>query len=400
MGDSRIRLLVIDDEPAICELVADVAELVGFATTAASSREEIEAAIEGRYDCVVLDLSLGDIDGIEVMSRLGSLHRGMPLILVSGADESLLKSAGTIAEMHRLRVLGRFAKPFSVDLLRAALLELPALVSEAVDPTGPRARIGDDELLDPSHLLLAYQPKVSASTGDVVGVEALVRWRSPFRGDLSPSVFVALVEEAGRSGELLDAVMTMAARDRSRHRSLDSMPNVSLNVSVLDLVDEDLPRLALRILSEAAEPARWTFEITETTPITAQTTAISVLTRLRLAGFHLAVDDFGTGTSNYERLLVAPFTELKIDRAIVARVDPDATEPDPMVRSGIDVGHSLGMQVVAEGVESFVQMRAVRDLGCDSVQGYLVSPPVAPDGLDAALDGWAENFGVSGLAPD
>jgi len=71
-----------------------------------------------------------------------------------------------------------------------------------------------------------------------------------------------------------------------------------------------------------------------------------------------------------------------------------------MGRSGIDVGRSLGMQVVAEGVESFVQMRAVRDLGCDSVQGYLVSPPVAPDGLDAALDGWAENFGVSGLAPD
>jgi EAL domain-containing protein (putative c-di-GMP-specific phosphodiesterase class I) len=244
-----------------------------------------------------------------------------------------------------------------------------------------------------------YQPKVSATTGDVVGVEALVRWRSPFRGDLSPSVFVALVEEAGRTGELLDAVMTMAARDRSRHRALGSMPNVSLNVSVLDLVDDDLPRIAQRILSEAAEPAAWTFEITETTPITSQTAAVSILTRLRLAGFHLAVDDFGTGTSNYERLLVAPFTELKIDRAIVSRVDPDASEPDPMVRSGIDVGHSLGMQVVAEGVESFVQMRAVRDLGCDAVQGYLVSPPVAPDGLDAALDGWAENFGASGLAP-
>lgn len=400
MVDSNIRLLVIDDEPAICELVSDIADLVGFTTTSASTREEIESALEGRYDCVVLDLSLGDIDGIEVMSRLGALHRGLPVILVSGADEALLKSAGMIAEMHRLRVLGRFSKPFSVDLLKAAMLELPALVLEAVDPTGPRARVGEDELLDPVHLHLVYQPKVSATTGDVVGVEALVRWRSPFRGDLSPSVFVALVEEAGRTGELLDAVMTMAARDRLRHRALGSMPNVSLNVSVLDLVDDDLPRIAQRILSEAAEPAAWTFEVTETTPITSQTAAVSILTRLRLAGFHLAVDDFGTGTSNYERLLVAPFTELKIDRAIVSRVDPDSVEPDPMVRSGIDVGHSLGMQVVAEGVESFVQMRAVRDLGCDSVQGYLVSPPVPPDGLDAALDGWAENYGASGMAPD
>jgi EAL domain-containing protein (putative c-di-GMP-specific phosphodiesterase class I) len=102
----------------------------------------------------------------------------------------------------------------------------------------------------------------------------------------------------------------------------------------------------------------------------------------------LSVDDFGTGTSNYERLLVAPFTELKIDRAIVSRLDASSPEPDAMVKSGIEVGHSLSLTVVAEGVETPDQFRLARELGCDTVQGYLVSPPVAPAQFDAAVDEW------------
>jgi EAL domain-containing protein (putative c-di-GMP-specific phosphodiesterase class I) len=170
------------------------------------------------------------------------------------------------------------------------------------------------------------------------------------------------------------------------------MPDISINISVLDLDDEELPRRAQKILLEAAPAERWTFEVTETAPITDVAPALSILTRLRIAGFKLSVDDFGTGTSNYERLLVAPFTELKIDRAMVSRLDINADEPDPMVRSGIDVGHSLQLQVVAEGVETADQFRMVRDLGCDAAQGYLISPPVAPVQLDMALDDWRRKF--------
>jgi len=132
--------------------------------------------------------------------------------------------------------------------------------------------------------------------------------------------------------------------------------------------------------------------VTETAPITDAAPALAILTRLRLAGFRLAVDDFGTGTSNYERVLAAPFTELKIDRAMVGRLDINAAEPDPMVRSGVEVGHSLGLQVVAEGVETPDQFRMVRDIGCDAAQGYLISPPVAPVQIDAALDEWRRKF--------
>ena len=391
------RVLVIDDEPAICELIEAVAESAGFSVRTASSPAEIEESIQGRFDLVVLDLSLGELDGIEVMSRLGTTHRGLPVILVSGADETLITTAGRIAEMHRLRVIATFAKPFSLDLLRSAMLEWTHVANERIDPTGPRLRIDDEALFDPEFMHLVYQPKVSVSTGDVVGVEALVRWRHPDKGDVSPAAYVALVEDLGRTSELLDAIMTMAAHDRFRYRALASMPDVSLNISVLDLDDDELPRRAQRILTTTSPAESWTFEVTETTPIPDLTPTVAVLTRLRLAGFKLAVDDFGTGTSNYERLLVAPFTELKIDRAMVSRLDASAAEPDAMVRSGVDVGHSLGLQVVAEGVETVEQFMLIRSLGCDAVQGYFVSAPVKPVQIDAALDRWAENFEVLGL---
>ena len=391
------RVLVIDDEPAICELIEAVAESAGFSVCTASSPAEIEESIQGRFDLVVLDLSLGELDGIEVMSRLGTTHRGLPVILVSGADETLITTAGRIAEMHRLRVIATFAKPFSLDLLRSAMLEWTHVANERIDPTGPRLRIDDEALFDPEFMHLVYQPKVSVSTGDVVGVEALVRWRHPDKGDVSPAAYVALVEDLGRTSELLDAIMTMAAHDRFRYRALASMPDVSLNISVLDLDDDELPRRAQRILTTTSPAESWTFEVTETTPIPDLTPTVAVLTRLRLAGFKLAVDDFGTGTSNYERLLVAPFTELKIDRAMVSRLDASAAEPDAMVRSGVDVGHSLGLQVVAEGVETVEQFTLIRSLGCDAVQGYFVSAPVKPVQIDAALDRWAENFEVLGL---
>ncbi|MBM3827661.1 MAG: EAL domain-containing protein [Actinobacteria bacterium] len=391
MADAA-RVLVIDDEEAICELIEAVAESAGFSAHSASTPTDIERAIEGRFDLVVLDLSLGDLDGIEVMGRLGSLHRGMPIILVSGADRSLLDTAGRIAAMHKLRVIGTFAKPFSLDVLRSAMLAWAQVSDQAHDPTGPKILVGPDQLLDPECLHLVYQPKVSTTSGEVTGVEALVRWRHPSHGDVSPSVFVALIEGAGRTSELLDAVMNMAARDRTRHRALKSMPDVSVNISVLDLIDEELPRRAQRTLTEAAPAEQWTFEVTETAPITDAAPALSILTRLRLVGFRLAVDDFGTGTSNYERVLAAPFTELKIDRAMVSRLDIEASEPDPIVKSGVEVGHSLGLHVVAEGVETPDQFRMVREIGCDAAQGYLISAPVAPTQIDTALDEWRRRF--------
>lgn len=389
-GPTR-RVLVIDDEEAVCELIVAVAESAGFEARSASAPDDIDAAIGGEFDLVVLDLSLGLVDGIEVMSVLGSRHRGLPIILVSGADQSLLESAGRIAELHKLRVIGTFSKPFSLDVLRAAMKDWTE-VSGTVDPTGPKVVVHPDELLHLDYLHLAYQPKVRTASGEICGVEALVRWSHPEHGSISPAVLVGIVERERRTHELLDKVMRMAARDRLQYDYLNTLPDVSLNVSVLDLDDEELPRRATRNLSQSAPPEAWTFEITETAPITDVTPSLAILTRLRLAGFRLAVDDFGTGTSNIERLLVAPFTELKIDRTLVDRIRNSTSEPDPLVRTSIEVGHSLDLSVIAEGVETADQWRIVRDLGCDIAQGYFISPPIHPASLRDSMVQWQQTY--------
>lgn len=388
MMNGSPRVLIIDDEEAICELIGAVAESAGFTATSASEPDDIRQAIDGEFDLVVLDLSLGLVDGIEMMGALGTRHKGLPLILVSGADQSLIDSAGRIAEMHKLRVLGTFSKPVPLDVLRAAMLEWSEVTARALDPTGPKVVITADELLHPEHLYLAYQPKVSTSTGRVVGAEALVRWKHEEHGEVSPAILVSIIEREGRNAELLGAVMHMAARDRKKYRSLAALDDVSLNISVLDLDDEELPRRAQRILLESSPAERWTFEVTESSPIIEIAPSLSILTRLRLAGFRLAVDDFGTGTSNYERLLVAPFTELKIDRALVRRLRGGSVDPDPIVRSSVEVGHSLGLNVIAEGVETLEQYDVIRRLGCDIAQGFLISRPVAPGEFAAAVDEW------------
>lgn len=386
----RPHVLIIDDEEAICELIESVAESAGFDASSASQPDDIRAAIEGRFDLVVLDLSLGLVDGIEVMSALGSRHKGLPVILVSGADHTLLESAGRIAEMYRLRVLGTFSKPVSLDVLRTAMLEWTELTARNLDPTGPKVVIRPDELLDPEHLYLAYQPKVSTQSGRVIGAEALVRWKRE-DAEISPAILVSIIEREKRNAELLDAVMHMAARDRIRHRALDELEDISLNISVLDLDDDELPRRAQRVLLKSAPATKWTFEVTESSPIVELAPSLSILTRLRLAGFRLAVDDFGTGTSNYERLLVAPFTELKIDRALIRRLRSGTSEPDPIVRSSVEVGHSLGLNVIAEGVETPEQYEIIRTLGCDLVQGFLISRPVLPERFAEAVEKWGQS---------
>ena len=385
------RVLIIDDEEAICDLIEAVAESAGFRAVSASRPDAIAASLDGEFDLVVLDLSLGLVDGIEVMTDLGARRKGLPLILVSGADQSLLESAGRIAEMHKLRVIGTFSKPVPLDVLRAAMLEWSEVTLRSLDPTGPKVVIKPDELLDPDHLYLAYQPKVSAADGRVLGAEALIRWKHGEHGEVSPAILVSIIEREGRTAELLDAVMNMAARDRSSHRALGELDDISLNISVLDLDDERLPRRAQRILTAVAPAENWTFEVTESSPIVEMTPSLSILTRLRLAGFRLAVDDFGTGTSNYERLLVAPFTELKIDRALVRRLRGAGVEADPMVRSSVEVGHSLGLKVIAEGVETSEQYDVVRSLGCDVIQGFLIARPVPPAEFGSAIARWGRS---------
>ena len=228
-------------------------------------------------------------------------------------------------------------------------------------------------------LALAFQPKVSIATRRVTSVEALVRWNHPKLGPVAPAEFVPLAEQTGGSRQLTDWVLRAAIRQMAEWRRSNLTLDVAVNLSAGDIVDAGLGDAILRLLAEFRVPATsLVLEITESAMMRDPITAAFNMELLRVAGVRFAIDDFGTGYSSLSQLRKLPVDELKIDRSFVSRAHLDADDAS-IVSSTIELGHNLGLKVVAEGVEVADTLLMLRKLGCDYAQGYLISKPMAAD---------------------
>jgi hypothetical protein len=386
-GDGH-RLLIIDDDPMVAELLADIAMLHNFSVDMAHTNADIERLAGSGHDLVVLDLTLGDTDGLQVMRLMRMRQPGVALILLTGADRTVISSAQRVAELSGFRVIGACSKPVDIDALGALFEASKQAVVK--DDTGAIRRLSDVALsaVRDGQVHLLYQPKVDLTTRRVTGAEALVRLSVPGFEHVSPGAWVPFVEAAGRSRELLDAVLRCAARDRRDHAALAALAEVSINLSVLDLDDLELPDHIRSVLGDAVAPDRWTLEVTESAETGRLAEALDVLTRFRLLGFRLAMDDFGTGTSTFERLRIYPFNELKINRLFVHTDRGGIDHTRAMLRAAVDLGEALELKVVVEGVESSPELALVDEVGCDAIQGYLVSRPVPPEQFGEVSDQW------------
>jgi len=225
-------------------------------------------------------------------------------------------------------------------------------------------------------LVIHYQPRVELATGDVHAVEALVRWDHPERGLLSPGEFLPLAEHTGMIRPLTRYVMDAALADCAGWAQEGLRPGVSVNLSARDLLDADLPREVESLLSKhGVDPTLLEVEITEHTILTDPERARIVLERLRDLGVRLSIDDFGTGFSSLGQLKRLPVDVLKIDRSFVLNMEHDDND-DVIVRSTIELGHNLGLRVVAEGVETQETWGRLAQLGCDTAQGFFISRPL------------------------
>jgi EAL domain-containing protein (putative c-di-GMP-specific phosphodiesterase class I) len=390
------RLLVIDDERAICELIGDVATAVGFEVQTASNLEEIELVVGRGHDIVMLDLHLGGPDGISVMKTLAARAPGSRVVLVSGASDRIIASADRVAQMYGLEVLATCQKPFSLTQLRGILEDCraSALLPQEDGVARPSLREVLADLVIPE-LTMAYQPVVRLSDGKVVGAEALVRWTHPNFGSVSPVDFVPYLERTGRSRELLTQVASEVARERSEFASLAALDDLAINVSARDLSMSDTPDLLREILTPAAPAAAWTLELTESAAYGAAVSALDVMTRLSLMYFALSIDDFGTGSSTIDRLRFYPFTTLKIDRSFITANSIHSADDWIIVETAVEMGHRLGLAVTAEGVENEPVLARLKELGCDRVQGYLVSRPVGAADFGVACDNWSAINSIS-----
>jgi diguanylate cyclase (GGDEF)-like protein len=230
-----------------------------------------------------------------------------------------------------------------------------------------------------------YQPKVCLRTGRVAGVEALARWRHPRLGVLGPEAFIGLAEQSGLIHSLTLDVLRQSLRQSRAWRDDGFRVPVAVNLSAHHLLDRDLPGDVARALAEAGlDAGMLELEITESAVIANPRRAREVVGRLRDMGVRLAIDDFGVGHSSLGQLAELPVHVLKIDRSFVSGMGPE-TPAELIVRSTVELGRSLGLELVAEGVETTEAWDALRALGCDLAQGYHVSRPLSADDVVGVL---------------
>jgi diguanylate cyclase (GGDEF)-like protein len=263
--------------------------------------------------------------------------------------------------------------------------------TSAVDTHSPRrlALVGElRRVLEAGELHVHFQPKADVRTGEVLGAEALVRWHHPTEGPIPPDEFIPIAERTGMIHALTAQVLTKSLAQCAAWRRSGRRIDVAVNVSASSLVNLDFPDEVRRLLQAAnVAPSSLTLEITESSIMADPTRSLRVLSGLSAMGVELAIDDFGTGYSSLSQLKQMPVDELKIDRSFIMDMisdDDDAT----IVRSTIDLGHNLGLRVVAEGVEDRETWRRLRALGCDVIQGYYLGRPMESVSFERWLSEW------------
>ena len=243
--------------------------------------------------------------------------------------------------------------------------------------------------LDRHELQLYYQPKIDAGTLQVTAAEALLRWQHPRRGMISPSVFVPLAERHGLIASIGLWVIEEACRQAAEWREAGLRMRIAVNISGHQLRRDDLvDQIEASLRRHGIPPHRLTCEITESVAMEDTAVTREAFERLRRAGLHVSIDDFGTGHSSLATLRRLPAAELKIDRAFVTDLG-QSEQARSIVRAVVQMAHSLQLRVVAEGVETEEQRDELVHLGCDELQGYLFAKPMAA----ASLAMWAEGDG-------
>ena len=243
---------------------------------------------------------------------------------------------------------------------------------------------------------VVFQPIIDARTSDIVSVETLVRWAHPRYGAIAPDEFIHLAEQIGRIGPLTDHVLDLALARCRRWLDQDIALSVAVNLSARCLTEPDLVDRVRRSLRRHGVPGELlTLELTEGSVVDDSVRSSTVLADLHALGLRLSMDDFGTGYSSLSQLRQLPIDELKIDKSFVLGMSTSQNESF-IARSIVELAHNLGLRVVAEGVEDEVTRDMLAQMGCDKLQGFLVSRPLPED----RLEGWLlARTGVRAAAP-
>ncbi len=351
--------------------------------------QRLEAGIGPKVDVAIVDLALPGMDGLELLRNLGGFQNGPRLIVTGAQPANLLFSVETLALAFGVDLLGTIAKPVTAVKLKPLLDNYTPAAGPEDRPAAPRFSFQDIGIgLQKRQFEPFFQPKIELATGQVKGLEAFARWRHPEHGVLGPGSFIDALGQNNRV-DFLDWSMIELSAERCRWLQDQGIPvPISLNLAPETLAHPAFVRqITACVQRHNIMPEYLTFEMPESSVLNTDPNFIERLVRLRMMGFGLAIDDYGTGRSNLQLLARIPFTELKIDRSFV----DGASKRRPLgtvLRSCLGLAHSLDRMSVAVGVETRQDWDFLQNLGCTYAQGYHIANPMEA----AAFPGWLEDW--------
>ncbi|TGN10608.1 EAL domain-containing response regulator [Leptospira ilyithenensis] len=384
MSANDLGFLVVEDDDFQRQVIVDILRKLGItriseAIGGVQALQVLGGSNANPVDIVLCDLNMPEMDGMEFLRHLGNSHSSISTIIMSALDGALIASVKKMARAYGIILLGAMEKPITPAKLEVMISlyrnnqsgqkrEFPAERTFTLEEILQGIK---DKQFEPF-----FQPKVDIATGEITGAEALARWVHPKHGVIAPYAFIEILEESGNIDELTFVMLEKAATACRLLHDKGHKITVSVNLSLVSLADVSLAdRITHLVIKSGIEPRQMILEITETAAMTEMAPALENLARLRMKGFGLSIDDYGTGYSSMQQITRIAFTELKIDRSFVR----DITESRVLrivVNSSIKMATKLQMKSIAEGVETKQDWDTLKLLSCDTAQGYYIAKPM------------------------
>jgi EAL domain-containing protein (putative c-di-GMP-specific phosphodiesterase class I)/FixJ family two-component response regulator len=394
-----LYFLVVDDDDFQRQTLVDMllslgAKSVQQAGDGKQALAVLQSEVLHPIDIVLSDLEMPEMDGMEYFRHMGDSHADTSLIIMSALDAALITSVEKMARAYGIRLLGAIEKPITRTRLQTLIEQHESVRFKAKPLSNSLPAFTFEEVMDglrKNQFEPFFQPKVDVVTGQIAGVEALARWMHPDHGVIAPYAFIELLEQNDKIDDLTFVMLEKAASVCRQLHASGQMISMSVNLSLTSLTDTALAGRITQIIRDAAVDPRYiTLEVTETAAMTDVAHALENLARLRMRGFGLSIDDYGTGYSSMQQITRIAFSELKIDQTFVKGF----AENEPLriiVQSNIDLAHKLRIKCIAEGVETERDWNALKSMGCDLAQGYFIAKPMS----QASLLDFCENFAIS-----
>jgi len=377
-----LRFLVVEDQGFQRWMVDNMLASLGakhvFSAPDGLAALDLYKSLDPPIDVIVSDLNMPGMDGMEFIRHVGEVGMPVSLVVASGLERSLISSVVTMARAYGLNLLGAIEKPVTAKKLSAAI-ERHAFASARPERTkAPRFAV--DEILAAiarDEFEPFFQAKMDLETRAVKGAEAVARWMHPQLGIVEPISFVQPLEEAGRMDELMEVMLRKGAAACAGWRAARYDATLSVNVSLKSLTDMTIAeRMSEVLAAKGLSPRDVVLEVTESAAATHLGKALENLSRLRMKGFGLSIDDYGTGYASMQQLTRIAFTELKIDQSFVRNASTQES-CRAMLESSLEMAAKLKILAVAEGIETQADWDLLRHLGCPLGQGYFIARPMA-----------------------